>query len=81
MIDMQVDIFEYLEPSKPKVMNNILKVIISTPITLDSFKRETVSFSNVYDKEKHLSTLDIFSRNESQTGELETVVLNVDLFK
>lgn len=78
---MQVDIFEYLEPSKPKVMNNILKVIISTPITLDSFKRETVSFNTVDDKEEYLSTLDIFSRHESKTRELEIVVLNVDLFK
>ena len=77
---MQVDIFEYLEPSEPKILNDILKVIISTPVTLDSFKRETVSFNTVYDKEKHLSTLDIFSRNESQTRELEIVVLNVDLF-
>ncbi len=78
---MQVDIFEYLEPNKPKVMNNILNVIISTPISIDTFKRKTVSFKNVNDKEEYLSTLDIFSRRTSRTGDLEYIILNVDLWK
>lgn len=78
---MQVDIFEYLEPNKPKVMNNILKVTISTPISIDTFKRKTVSFNTVNEKEEYLSTLDIFSRRASRTGELEVVVVHVDLWK
>ena len=77
---MQVDIFEYLEPNKPKVMNNILKVTISTPISIETFKRKTVSFNTIEEKEEYLSTLDIFNRNESQTKELEIIVLNIDLF-
>ena len=78
---MQVDIFEYLEPNKPKVMNNILKVLISTPISIDTFKRKTVSFNTIEDKDEYLSTLDIFSRRASRTGELEVVVVHVDLWK
>ena len=78
---MQVDIFEYLEPNKPKVLNNILKVIISTPVTLNTFKRKTVIFNTIEDKEEYLSTLDIFSRRASRTGELEVAVVHVDLWK
>ena len=48
---MQVDIFEYLEPSEPKILNDILKVTISTPISIDTFKRKTVSFNTIEDKE------------------------------
>lgn len=78
---MQVDIFEYLEPSEPKILNDILKVTISTPISIDTFKRKTVSFNTIEDKEEYLSTLDIFSRRASRTGELEVVVVHVDLWK
>ena len=81
MIDMQVDIFEYLEPNKPKAMNNILNVLISNPISIDTFKRKTVSFNTIEEKEEYLSTLDIFSRRVSRTGELEVVVVHVDLWK
>lgn len=78
---MQVDIFEYLEPSEPNILNDILKVTISTPISIDTFKRKTVSFNTIEDKEEYLSTLDIFSRRASRTGELEVVVVHVDLWK
>lgn len=78
---MQVDIFEYLEPSEPKILNDILKVTISTPINIDTFKRKTVSFNTIEDKEEYLSTLDIFSRRASRTGELEVVVVHMDLWK
>lgn len=62
-------------------MNNILKVLISNPISIDTFERKTVSFDTIDDKEEYLSTLDIFSRRASRTGELEVVVVHVDLWK
>ena len=80
-MDTQVDIFEYLEPSALKPLNNILTVSFSTPIELGEYKREVRMFESAELKEEHLSTLDIFSRRESRTGNLEIVVLNVDLWK
>ena len=80
-MDTQVDIFEYLQPDKPKVLNNILKVLISTPIALGEYKRQINIFKTVEEKEKCLSTLDIFSRRTSRTGDLEYIMLNVDLWK
>ena len=80
-MDTQVDIFEFLEPNVPKPLNNILTVSFSTSIVLGEYKREIRMFKNAEVKEEYLSTLDIFSRRESRTGNLEIVVLNVDLFK
>ena len=81
---MQMDIFDVLSPGETPVQhvdNNVLNVQISTPIALGVYDREHLTFNNVQEKEEHLSKLDVFSRRVSRTGDLEFVVVHVDLWK
>lgn len=80
---MQMDIFDVLSPGETPVQhvdNNVLNVQISNPIAFGVYDRERLTFNNVQEKEKHLSKLDVFSRRVSRTGDLEFVVVHVDLW-